>query len=256
MTAQLDVVIPVYNEGPLVHSALQALRQHVRASMRILIAYDHDDDDTLTALQAGPAYPFEVLPVKNRGQGVHDAITTAFAVTTAPGVLVWPADDDYNAARIDEMLAGLHRGCDIVAASRFIPGGRMEGCPWLKAVILRTSAAALHHVAGVPTRDPTNGLRLFSRRVIASIPIDSRRGFTYSLELLVKVHRLHWRVCEVPVEWYERTVGRSRFKVIAWLPDYFVWFRYAFATTFLRRGPQTVRRLGPPQSGLPELIDP
>jgi len=32
----------------------------------------------------------------------------------------------------------------------------------------------------------------------------------------------------------------SRFRVLKWLPAYLKWFRYAFATTYLRRSPDTV----------------
>jgi glycosyltransferase involved in cell wall biosynthesis len=241
MTIALEIVVPVYNEGRNIHRALGAFAADVRSALRVLVVYDHDDDDTLTALSTHAPYPFEVRLVKNQGRGVFGAVTTGFDAATASAILVWPADDDYNAARIDGMVERLQRGCDIVAASRFMPGGRMVGCPWLKALIVRSSAFVLHHVARLPTHDPSNGLRLFSRRVIRTIPLESDRGFTYSIELLVKTHRLRWRICEVPFEWHERTAGRSRFRVLQWLPAYFVWFRYAFATALLRRGPQSVR---------------
>ena len=116
----------------------------------------------------------------------------------------------------------------------------MVGCPWLKSFLVRTSAFALRFVARVPTHDASNGFRLFSRRVISAIPLESTEGFTYSIELLVKAHRLGWKIGEVPVEWFERKSGRSRFQVLRWLPAYLVWFRYAFATTYLRRKPETV----------------
>ena len=74
----------------------------------------------------------------------------------------------------------------------------MQGCPWLKAVLVRSSALFLYYVARLPTRDASNGLRLFSRRVIDEIPIESTRGFAYSIELLVKTHRLGWRIGETP----------------------------------------------------------
>jgi len=241
MTIELDVVVPVYNESQNIHRVLGAFAAQVRSALRVLIVYDRDDDDTLAALHAHAAYPFEVTTMKNRGRGVFGAVTTGFDAATAAAILVWPADDDYNAGRIDGMVERLRRGCDIVAASRFMPGGRMVGCPWLKELIVRSSAFVLHHIARLPTHDPSNGLRLFSRRVIRTIPLESDRGFTYSIELLVKTHRLGWRICEVPFEWHERTAGRSRFRVVGWLPAYFVWFRYAFATALLRRGPRSVR---------------
>jgi hypothetical protein len=81
---------------------------------------------------------------------------------------------------------------------------------------------------------------MFSRRVIDRIEVESRQGFCYSIELLVKAHRLGWTVAEVPVTWIERQSGESRFRVLKWLPAYLRWYGYAFATTFLRRPPRTV----------------
>ncbi|HET8974079.1 MAG TPA: hypothetical protein VFN63_12425, partial [Pseudolabrys sp.] len=46
-------------------------------------------------------------------------------------------------------------------------------------------------------------------------------------ELLVKCHRLRWRIGEVPARWFERAHGASRFQVVKWLPDYLRWYRYA-----------------------------
>jgi dolichol-phosphate mannosyltransferase len=76
---------------------------------------------------------------------------------------------------------------------------------------------------------------LFSRRVIEQIPVESDQGFCYSIELLVKAHRLGWPIAEAPVRWLERRHGQSRFRVIKWLPAYLRWYAYAFATTWLRR---------------------
>ena len=35
--------------------------------------------------------------VRNRGRGAHGAVLTGFAASNAPFVVVYPADDDYNA---------------------------------------------------------------------------------------------------------------------------------------------------------------
>jgi dolichol-phosphate mannosyltransferase len=237
---ELDIVIPVYNEGENIVGVLDALAQGTkRTRFRVLICYDNDDDDTLTAL-AGYQATFPIQLVKNRGVRAHGAITTGFQDSSAPAVLVYPGDDDYNGGRVDALMDGFRAGAEIVAASRFVPGGCMVGCPWLKAFFVRASALALYHLGRLPTHDPSNGFRLFSRRVLDTIRIESTKGFSYSLELLVKAHRLGWRVAEVPVAWYERKHGQSRFQVIRWLPAYLPWFKYAFETTYLRRGPETV----------------
>jgi hypothetical protein len=110
---------------------------------------------------------------------------------------------------------------------------------------VRSAAASLYYLAAIPARDPTNGFRLFSRRVIERIAVESTEGFTYSLELLVKAHRLRWAIAEVPASWFERAAGKSRFKVLKWMPAYLKWYFYAFATTYARKSAATVRMIGP-----------
>jgi dolichol-phosphate mannosyltransferase len=247
---ELDIVIPVYNEGENILPVLDSFKRHVRTPCRVLICYDHESDNTLPVVRAYSQDAFPVQLHKNRGRGALGAVLTGFEDSTAPAVLMYPADDDYNAERIDPMMEKFHEGCDIVVASRFIPGGCMKGCPWLKAVLVRSSAFVLHHLARLPTRDPSNGLRIFSRRTLDTIPIESTVGFAYSIELLVKAHRLGWRIGEVPAAWLERRAGKSRFQVLKWVPQYLKWFLYAFATTCLLRGPRTVRLRQAPETVL------
>ena len=233
---KVDILIPVYNEGKNIVRVLEALRSHVHAPFRILICYDFDEDDTLEALGGVQLGDRGIELVKNKGQGAHQAILTGFAASTSPFVLVYPADDDYNAGIVDQLVARAEAGADIVCPSRLMRGGRMVGAPLLKAAIVRGSNFALYHLAGLPTHDASNGFRLFSRRVLDTIPIESTEGFTYSIELLVKCHRLGWRVEEIPARWFERSTGTSRFRVLRWLPAYLRWFLYGFATKYLRRG--------------------
>src|SRR5262249_40367762 len=242
MTPELDIVIPVYNEGRNIVATLAALRHALTTPARVLICYDRPADDTLPAIRSNPL-AHEGLPVefvRNAGRGAHGAVMTGFAASTAPFVLMYAADDDYNAAMIDRMVALAKKGCDIVCPSRFMPGGGMVGAPLLKATLLRAANFTLYHIARLPTRDASNGFRLFSRRVIDQIAVESDRGFCYSIELLVKAHRLGWTISEIPVQWFERQHGESRFRVLHWLPAYLRWYGYAFATTWLRRRPETV----------------
>lgn len=243
MTERLDIVIPVYNEGRNILATLGEVRRHALTPLRILICYDRPDDDTLTTIKANPAKVegLNIEFVRNPGHGAHGAIMAGFAASRAPFVMVYPADDDFNGPIIDTMVAKAEQGFDIVCASRFVPGGCMVGCPWLKAFLVRTAAFTLYYIARLPTRDPTSGFRLFSRRVIERIAVESDSGFCYSIELLVKCHRLGWPVAEVPAKWFERTKGASRFRVINWLPAYLRWYGYAFATTFLRAPADSVK---------------
>ena len=246
-TPRLDIVIPVYNEGANILRTLQSLAREVKTPARVLICYDREDDDTLPVIRAnrGTLGALAIDYVRNHGKGAHGAVLTGFKAGTAPYAVVFPADDDYNAAILDPMVRQAERGCDIVCASRFMRGGSMAGCPWLKAVLVRMANFTLYHLARLPTHDASNGFRMFSRRVLDEIKVESNRGFCYSIELLVKCHRLGWRIGEVPARWFERAHGASRFQVLRWLPAYLRWYLYAFGTTWLRLSADSVRTTRP-----------
>jgi glycosyltransferase involved in cell wall biosynthesis len=250
---RIEIVIPVYNEGPNIRSVLESFRRDVKTPYSVLICYDHEKDTTLEALAALSSDDYHYSLVRNHGRGVLDAIRAGFQRTTAPYVFTFPADDDYNASRFDAMIERAVAGCDIVCASRFMHGGCMIGCWWVKAVLVRSAGALLYHIGRLPTHDPTNGFRLFSRRMIDVIPIESEFGWAFSLELLVKCHRLGWRIEEIPAEWHERKVGKSRFRTFGLMPQYLRWLFFALATTWLRRPSSTVPLRSEPGGLAPTL---
>ncbi len=231
----IDVVIPVYNEGENIIRLLEVFEREVQTPIRILICYDHDEDDTLGVLDNIHSR-FEIVRVKNKGRFAHGAVMTGFKYSDAAAVISYMADDDYNAGLIDKMAGLFWQGNDIVCASRFIPGGSMVNCPWPKAFLVRAVSFSLYHFARLPSHDATNAFRLFSRNLLEKVKIESTDGFTYSLELLAKCHRLGLQVTELPAKWFERDKGASRFRVFQWAPAYLRWYFYVFTTTYLLRG--------------------
>ena len=66
----LDIVIPVYDEGANIVPTLRAIAREVTTPNRILICYDHEEDNTLPAIN-GSRDQFNALTilfVRNRGQ--------------------------------------------------------------------------------------------------------------------------------------------------------------------------------------------
>ncbi|MDP3725364.1 MAG: glycosyltransferase family 2 protein [Nanoarchaeota archaeon] len=236
----LDIVIPVYNEGENILDLFRAFEKEVQTPFRVFVCYDFDEDNTLSVLK-NETFDFEIVPVKNRGKGVQSAIMSGLDMTNAPAVLVLGADEANNASMIDGMYAKLKEGNDIIVASRLAKGGEMSGGPRLKSLVVRLGSFILHRLAGVPATDATYAWRMFSRRVLDMIQIESTEGFTYAIELLVKCHRLKWPVAEVPARWIMRKSGQSRFNLKKWFPHYAKWFFYALATSYLRKSPGTVQ---------------
>jgi len=149
-------------------------------------------------------------------------------------VLITMADGSDEPAIVDGMVALAREGADVVAASRYMRGGHQLGGPMLKRLMSRTAGLTLHWFAGVATHDPTNNFKLYARRFLDTVTIDSTAGFELALELTVKATLDGRRVAEVPTTWRDRTAGQSNFKLRKWLPHYLDWYRRAFVGRWLR----------------------
>ena len=86
----------------------------------------------------------------------------------------------------------------------------------------------MFYFARVGTRDATNSFKAYSRQFINQVGMESDLGFEIGIELVAKARRYRFPVAEIPTIWLDRTVGKSNFKVIKWLPTYLHWYRYAF----------------------------
>ncbi len=225
--AELQIAIPVYNEGANIGATLAAIEDRVTAPYRIFIVYDFETDDTLPVVHQLNAQGRSIQLLKNRyGRGAANAIRTA--LTELDGaILITMADLADDMADVDAMFAQVNDGSDLVCGSRYAKGGRQIGGPRLKRHLSRLAGLSLHYLAGIPTRDVTNSFKLYTSRVIEHLTIESTGGFEIGMEIVVKAHLLGFRVTEIPTTWTDRAAGESRFRLWSWLPRYLRWYWYA-----------------------------
>ena len=233
---ELAIILPVYNEGEAVEPVLRALSAQVRTRHELVVVYDFDGDSTAPVVTrlAGEIPGLRGLR-NDLGRGVLNAMKAGIAGTSAPYVLISMADGSDEPQVVDPMMALARAGADVVAASRYMRGGHQVGGPLFKRLMSRAAGLTLHWFAGVPTHDPTNNFKLYSRRFLDATTIESQAGFELALELTVKATLDGRRVAEVPTTWRDRTAGQSNFKLRKWLPHYLHWYKVAFVGRIRRR---------------------
>jgi glycosyltransferase involved in cell wall biosynthesis len=239
---ELAIVLPVYNEGDAVEPVLRGLSAGVTTPHELVVVYDFDGDTTVPVVLRLANEIAGLRGLRNDlGRGVLNAMKAGIAGTSAPYVLISMADGSDEPHVVDPMVARARDGADIVAASRYMRGGRQVGGPLLKRSLSRLAGVTLHWFAGVPTHDPTNNFKLYARRFLDAVTIDSTAGFELALELTVKATLEGRTVAEVPTTWRDRTAGQSNFKLRKWLPHYLDWYRRAFVGRWLRPARRAAR---------------
>lgn len=225
---ELSIVIPVFREGEAVTPVLKALASALRSPAELIVVYDFDEDPTVPVLERLRSEIPQLRPLRNDlGRGVLNAMKAGVAAANGRYVLVSMADGSDEPDVVEPMLARARSGADVVAASRYMKGGRQIGGPQLKRLLSRAAGLSLHWFGGVPIHDPTNNFKLYSRDFLDSVTIESSAGFELALELTVKATLAGGRVEEVPTTWRDRSAGTSNFKMRRWLPHYLHWYNVA-----------------------------
>jgi glycosyltransferase involved in cell wall biosynthesis len=245
---ELSIVLPVYNEGVAVEPVLRGLSAAVKSPHELIVVWDFDGDTTRPVVErlAGEIPGLRGLR-NDLGRGVLKAMRAGIASARGRYILISMADGSDDPAVVNPMLDLARSGADVVAASRYMKGGRQVGGPLLKRTLSRIAGLSLHWFAGVQTHDPTNNFKLYAQPFLAATTIESQAGFELALELTVKASLAGRRVAEVPTTWRDRTAGQSNFRLRAWLPHYLRWYGLAFrgrVSRLLGRGRGLGRRAG------------
>jgi len=219
-----DLIIPVYNEKKII-SLIDYLLECSKNFNKILICYDDVNDITLEKIKDSkyinsPKIDF----IKNPFNGPCEAIKAGIIKSHSESVIIYPADDYNNAHLLDRMYVLFENGYDVVCPSRFMKGGIIKNCPLIKLLIVRLVSFFLYNLSNINVKDPTNGFRLFSKKLINKHLIESKNGFACSLELLVKAKKNNFKIIEIPSIWIERNDRKSNFKILKWSKNYLKWF--------------------------------
>lgn len=225
----VSVVLPVFNEGETVEPVLRALDSAISSPHELIVVWDFDGDTTRPVVERLMGEIPALAGLRNDlGRGVLNAMKAGIGVSKGEFVLISMADGSDEPEVVDSMVSLARGGADVVAASRYMPGGGQIGGPLAKRLMSRAAGLTLHWFAGVPTHDPTNNFKLYRRTFLDATQIESTAGFELALELTVKATLAGRRVAEVPTTWRDRTAGQSNFKLRKWLPHYLHWYVVAF----------------------------
>ncbi len=229
-TDELTIVVPVYNEGGGFEALWSELTTQLRFPFHALVVYDFDEDDTVPVVNAVIARGERRLRlVKNNiRRGVVGAVLTGFRQVDEGPVLVVMADLSDDLAQVGRMMDLYQQGYDVVVGSRYMKGGHIVDGPFLKQGLSRIAGVSLCWLRGIPTHDATNAFKIYDGAMLKEFTLQSQHGFELNLEITVKAFLNGHRITEAPTVWRDRTQGKSKFKLWAWLPHYLRWYFAAF----------------------------
>ncbi|AJT42787.1 glycosyltransferase [Psychromicrobium lacuslunae] len=192
----MDIVFPCLNEAAALPVVLAKLPTEARA-----IVVDNGSSDGSATL----AQDLGALVVREPRRGFGSAAHAGLLAATAPLVAFCDADDSLDPRELNLFRALVEHGSsDLVLGARQPSAGSW---PLHARCANAALARRLRHRTGLPLTD-LGPLRLARREALLSLGLLDRRS-GYPLEMLLKAHRVGWKITELPVS-YRPRIGRSK----------------------------------------------
>jgi glycosyltransferase involved in cell wall biosynthesis len=224
----LNIITPVFNEAENFPALYEAVKKHIKTPHRLIVVYDFDEDSTVPVARKYAGKDKSVVLRKNTiGRGALNALKSGFNFVKEGPVLIIMADLADDLSMVDAMYGQYLQGAAVVCGSRYMKGGKQLGGPLLKRTLSRLAGVSLYWVRRVPTHDITNNFKLYDKKLLDSITIESTGGFEIAMEITVKAFRKRAKIVELPTTWRDRTAGEANFHLWKWLPSYLRWYFYA-----------------------------
>lgn len=219
---RLTVVLPTYNEKenlPRMVGELLALPLPAEIDLSILVVDDNSPDGTgQLADELATAHPGQLRVLHRQDkEGLGKAYLAGFQNALAHGtdlIIQMDCDFSHQPRYILDMLKALP-GHDMILASRFAPGGRVDEkwAWWRKLLSWFANSIYVRVLLNTHLRDSTGGFRLWRRETLIGMDIQNRihsNGYVFQVEMAYVALKLGYKIKEVPIYFPDRRDGTSK----------------------------------------------
>lgn len=208
---KITIVSPTYNEAENVPRLVREIAGAMTSVDYELLIADDDSPDRTWAVAQELSIEFPRVRVLRRTseRGLSAAVIDGFLSSSCEYIGVIDADLQHDPAIIQEMVAGLDNGAEIVVGSRYTEGGGTAA--WNRARLFQSWVATklAQTFLGVELTDPMSGYFVMRRREFMRVHkhLDSS-GFKILLEIIARLGPS--AVAEVPYTFRTREAGQSK----------------------------------------------
>lgn len=208
------VIIPTYNEIANIEKMLQTLHR-LHPSLNVLIIDDGSPDGTAKVVKNFQQQKTNLHLIERTGKlGLGTAYIKGFRWALEKdfqAVITMDCDFSHDPEAIPEFTNKLGE-YDLAVGSRYIGGIRIMNWPMQRLLLSFFASIYARIITGIPFSDSTGGFNGYSRKALESLNLDKifSIGYAFQIELKYKVWSRGLPCLEVPITFYERTVGKSK----------------------------------------------
>jgi len=208
------IIIPTYNESENIEELTHRIFD-LGLDLEILVVDDNSPDGTGEIAKRLAAEDRRIHVLHREGKlGLGSAYVEGFKYALSNGydlVFEMDADLSHDPSYIPDFLNKISE-YDVVLGSRYLTGVNVVNWPLKRLLLSYYANRFARLVTRLPVRDSTGGFKCFRREVLESIDLDkiSSEGYAFQIEMSFLAWKKGFRICEIPIIFYDRRRGRSK----------------------------------------------
>ena len=217
------IIIPTYNEKGNIERLITILEEEIFPSiknhdMNILVADDSSPDKTADEVRKlmnkWKNLDINVGEKHGLGAAYVRAMTYAIDKMNADVMFEMDADLSHDPKKVPAFLQKIDEGYDFVIGTRYSQGGSIPSNWGINRKMFSVFGNLLVRfiLLKFSIHDWTGGFRALKKEVFLKEKneLNAFRGYTFQVSFLNKVVRDGYKVAEVPINFTDRTLGRSK----------------------------------------------
>ena len=208
------IIIPTYNEIDNIEKMILKVFT-LYPEVSLLIIDDGSPDGTRDVVKHLQKQYHKLELIERSGKlGLGTAYAKGFKHAIEKNydyVVQMDCDFSHDPAEIKNLL-GQCQDSDLVIGSRYINGIRIINWSFRRLLLSYLASIYIRIVTGINIFDTTGGFKCMKTSLLKKIHLDKLKsnGYIFQLEINYKAYVMKKKIKEVPIIFYERTVGTSK----------------------------------------------
>jgi dolichol-phosphate mannosyltransferase len=209
------IIIPTYNERENIADLLNQIGEIV-PGVHVVVVDDHSPDGTSDAVRSYcAAGGMSVTLIERAGarglgnayrEGMHYGLDHGYDV-----LMTMDADFSHNPLHLPAILEA-SRDHDVVIGSRYIRDGGTINWRIRRILLSWLANRFARFFLNLKWADLTSGFRAYRRKILEDINPEQiqSNGYSFLVEILFRAQRKNANVAEVPIVFFDRSMGTSK----------------------------------------------
>ncbi len=217
---KIVIILPTYNERENIQKLIPQIQpavKNLKHEVEILIVDDNSPDKTSDVVRDFMRNDQKIHLLTGNKMGLGAAYIRGMKYSieklAAEVVLEMDADFSHDPKDVSKLISEIERGADFVIGSRYVQGGSIKNWSFFRHFLSNFGNQVARFALGLQeVQDCTAGFRAIKTELIKKVNLDSIRanGYGFQVWLLYCCIKKSAKIKEVPVEFVDRKVGKTK----------------------------------------------